>query len=176
MNCKKCGAPMMVEENQNLFHCEYCGCYDFPNPNLDEVALLDEVSTLTCRYAISRSFQQWVKRVDIFSCPICRGNLISQSKMLPILRQVQLIDSDHEEFRFPQPQSEQERQILCPSCQKEMAVYPYGGPGNVIIQGCGECRLIWLDFGELSKILHSYKQMYHHPSEELGAKRKSIDF
>jgi Zn-finger nucleic acid-binding protein len=176
MNCKKCGAPMKVEENQDFFHCEYCGCFEFPDPNLDEVALLDEVSSLVCPVCNKPLVSAVVKGVDIFSCPICRGTLISQSKMLPILRQVQLVDSAHEEFRFPQPQSEQERQILCPACQKKMAVYPYGGPGNVIIQGCSECCLIWLDFGELSKILHSYKQMYHHPSNELGAKRKSIDF
>ena len=44
MNCKQCGAPLSVEEGQDFFHCQYCGSYDFPDPNQDGVALLDELS------------------------------------------------------------------------------------------------------------------------------------
>jgi Zn-finger nucleic acid-binding protein len=57
-----------------------------------------------------------------------------------------------------------------------MAVYPYGGPGNVIIQGCEECQLIWLDFGELSQIIRSYSQIHDRSSEELGAKKNWIPY
>jgi len=57
-----------------------------------------------------------------------------------------------------------------------MAVYPYGGPGNIIIQGCGQCKLIWLDFGELSRIVRAYREMYNDSPEERGAKKQSISF
>jgi hypothetical protein len=33
-----------------------------------------------------------------------------------------------------------------------MDVHPYFGPGNVIIDTCGTCDLVWLDFGELKQI------------------------
>jgi Zn-finger nucleic acid-binding protein len=33
-----------------------------------------------------------------------------------------------------------------------METHPYYGPGNVIIDSCGECDLVWLDFGELKQI------------------------
>ena len=33
-----------------------------------------------------------------------------------------------------------------------MDVHPYYGPGNVIIDTCGKCHLVWLDFGELKQI------------------------
>ena len=167
---------MKVDDGQAFFHCDYCGCYDFPDPNLDGVALLDEVSTFACPICHKPLVSAVVKDIPIDSCPSCRGNLISQSKMLPILRQVQPLVSTGEELIYPQNKAELTREILCPSCRKMMCVYPYGGPGNVIIQGCEKCRLIWLDFGELSRIIQSFKQMYNQPSDELGAKRKSVEF
>ena len=36
-----------------------------------------------------------------------------------------------------------------------METHPYYGPGNVIIDSCGDCDLIWLDAGELKQIEHA---------------------
>jgi Zn-finger nucleic acid-binding protein len=33
-----------------------------------------------------------------------------------------------------------------------MDVHPYYGPGNVVIDSCSACDLIWLDHGELTQI------------------------
>jgi Zn-finger nucleic acid-binding protein len=176
MNCRQCGAPMNVEEGQNFFHCGYCGCYDFPNPNLDGVALLDEASPYPCPICNKPLVSAIVNNVRIFSCPKCRGNLIEQSKMLPIIRQSKSLDTINEDLQYPPEKSELTRTVTCPSCQKMMAVYPYGGPGNIIIQGCEQCRLIWLDFGELSRIIRSYLQMYNQSTDEPGAKKKWVAF
>jgi Zn-finger nucleic acid-binding protein len=176
MNCKQCGAPMNVVNNQNLFHCEYCGGYDFSEPNLDGVALLDEPSSFVCPTCKQPLVFAIIKNVGIFSCPACRGNLIDQSKMLSILRQTQSSDLPCEIPATPLNKSELARTLVCPSCQKMMTTYPYGGPGNVIIQGCDKCRMIWLDFGELSKVMHAYAQMYSHSAGELGAKENWVAF
>jgi hypothetical protein len=34
-----------------------------------------------------------------------------------------------------------------------MATHPYYGPGNVVIDSCASCELVWLDFGELEQIV-----------------------
>lgn len=34
-----------------------------------------------------------------------------------------------------------------------MATHPYYGPGNVVIDTCEDCNIVWLDFGELSQIV-----------------------
>jgi hypothetical protein len=34
-----------------------------------------------------------------------------------------------------------------------MATHPYYGPGNVVIDSCESCDLLWLDFGELKQIV-----------------------
>jgi Zn-finger nucleic acid-binding protein len=33
-----------------------------------------------------------------------------------------------------------------------MDVHPYYGPGNVVIDTCGKCGLVWLDHGEMAVI------------------------
>jgi Zn-finger nucleic acid-binding protein len=167
---------MRVEEGQTFFHCQYCGGYDFPEPNQDGVALLDEISSFMCPICKEPLVSAVIKDIYIFSCPQCRGNLIGQSKMLPVLRQAKPPDSISEDSRDIQDKTELTRTAACPSCHEIMAVYPYGGPGNIIIQGCGGCKLIWLDFGELSRVVRAYWEMYNHSPEERGAKKQWISF
>jgi Zn-finger nucleic acid-binding protein len=33
-----------------------------------------------------------------------------------------------------------------------MSTHPYYGPGNVVVDNCGRCDVIWLDCGELAII------------------------
>ena len=167
---------MSVEEGQAFFHCQYCGGYDFPEPNQDGVALLDEVTSLACPTCGELLVSAIITDISIFSCPKCRGNLIKQSRLLPILREAKPQNPGNTDSRDIQDKSELTRKAACPSCHKTMAVYPYGGPGNIIIQGCGQCKLIWLDFGELSRIVCAYREMYNDSPEERGAKKQSISF
>lgn len=176
MNCEQCGAPMSVEKDGDFFHCKYCGDYAFPDPNKDGVALLDEVSSYACPVCKKLLVTASIGNIRIFSCPNCRGNLIDQSKMLSILRQAVHPNHLDEEQVFRPDRSELGRKLVCPSCRKTMSTYPYGGPGNLIIQGCDRCRLIWLDFGELSRIIQAYMQMYDCSPDELGEKKKRIEF
>ena len=176
MNCKHCGAPLNIEDGQNLFHCEYCGGYDFPNPNQDGVALLGNASSFICPTCRHSLVSATILNIHILSCPNCRGNLIDQSKMLPLLSQAELLLPTREATLSRSNTSELARIAVCPSCQKKMNTYPYGGPGNIIIQGCNVCQLIWLDFGELSRIMQSYVQMYKDSPDEPGAKKKWITF
>jgi Zn-finger nucleic acid-binding protein len=34
-----------------------------------------------------------------------------------------------------------------------MDVHPYYGPGNIVIDTCGTCQLLWLDHGELASVI-----------------------
>jgi Zn-finger nucleic acid-binding protein len=159
MNCKHCGAPINLGEEQNFFHCDYCGSYDFPDRNKDGVALLDKTSPYACPICKTPLVEAMIEEIRIFSCPNCRGNLINQSKMFYILRLAPRLEMILEDELNHPNRSELQRKITCPSCQKRMETYPYAGSGNVIIQGCKRCELIWLDFGELSRMIHAYVQM-----------------
>ena len=34
-----------------------------------------------------------------------------------------------------------------------MSTHPYYGPGNIVIDTCAGCGVIWLDFGELNRVV-----------------------
>jgi Zn-finger nucleic acid-binding protein len=48
-----------------------------------------------------------------------------------------------------------DRVTYCPACQKKMETFQYNGPGNIIIDTCHPCDLIWLDYGELQKVVNA---------------------
>jgi Zn-finger nucleic acid-binding protein len=52
----------------------------------------------------------------------------------------------------PLDQSELERVVICPLCGKKMETFPYYGPGNIVIDVCSGCQVVWLDSGELRAI------------------------
>jgi Zn-finger nucleic acid-binding protein len=41
------------------------------------------------------------------------------------------------------------RQLSCPKCGGRFETYPNYGPGNVVIDSCATCDVVWLDFGEM---------------------------
>ena len=45
------------------------------------------------------------------------------------------------------------RELSCPKCGKRFETHPYYGPGNVVIDNCASCDLLWLDFGEIRQIV-----------------------
>lgn len=45
------------------------------------------------------------------------------------------------------------RELSCPKCSYRFETYPHYGPGNVIIDNCTRCDLVWMDFGELRQIV-----------------------
>jgi Zn-finger nucleic acid-binding protein len=49
-------------------------------------------------------------------------------------------------------EEELERETACPRCERMMETHPYYGPGNVVIDNCPRCSLVWLDYGELAAI------------------------
>ncbi len=44
------------------------------------------------------------------------------------------------------------RVIRCPPCDLPMDVHPYYGPGNIVIDSCHRCHVVWLDHGELALV------------------------
>jgi TFIIB-like protein len=53
----------------------------------------------------------------------------------------------------PRDNSDADRKLSCPLCDRTMTGHPYGGPGNVNIDTCEPCSVIWLDRNELQRIV-----------------------
>jgi Zn-finger nucleic acid-binding protein len=47
------------------------------------------------------------------------------------------------------------RAINCPQCHHPMDAHFYAGPGNVVVDSCEDCSLIWFDRGELHHIVRA---------------------
>lgn len=172
MNCDHCGAPLRVEEGQNYFHCQYCGSFEFPIANQDGVGLLGEVSSHICPVCDKPLVSAVVQNIPILSCPDCRGNLISQLKLIPILRRSQPANPLSGDTQNNPNRTEFTREYLCPSCRKGMTVYNYGGPGNIVIQGCSSCQQIWLDYGELGRMISANWEMEKRSQDLLEAQKR----
>src|SRR5690606_29577317 len=71
--------------------------------------------------------------------------------------------------RPPQPldRTQLARRVHCPRCGRPMDTHPYLGPGNIIIDTCDLCNLIWLDGMELEQATNA-PGLDRSPAHSLG--------
>jgi len=89
----------------------------------------------------------------VLYCAKCRGLLVSIDKFLPVIEFLRALASPTGSDIQPRDNSDADRKFPCPMCGKTMTGHPYGGPGNVNIDTCEPCSVIWLDHDELQRIV-----------------------
>jgi len=89
----------------------------------------------------------------ILYCAKCRGLLLSIDKFLPLVEFLRALARPTGSDIQPRDNSDADRKFACPLCGKTMVGHPYGGPGNVNIDTCEACSMIWLDRTELQRIV-----------------------
>jgi Zn-finger nucleic acid-binding protein len=142
---------MRLKSDMNSLKCEYCQSAYFPEKNDDGVRVLDEATDQNCSLCNIPLMHASIVNVLICYCTNCRGMAIPMAvfeNLVAILRSqkdtvVSHPRADNEDLR---------RKINCTHCHKRMETHFYGGPGNVVIDSCENCCLIWLDAGELMRI------------------------
>jgi len=164
MNCHQCGAPMVLVRERDYYFCEYCGVYHFPSSSEDGIRDLGKApERITC--PLCKVPLNMVVLDDHYrghQCSNCQGILFNRSTFRVTL------DGRRARAKTPpeppvRPQDEElERKVHCPKCAQLMSTHRYLGPGNIIIDTCGTCNLIWLDYGELNKAVNA-------PGKDRGA-------
>ncbi len=154
MNCPSCGAPMKLKSDMQSFKCEYCQAVYFPEKNDDGVRVLDEPSGHDCPVCAVPLKHAYLSNNPIIYCTKCNGMLIAMGMLEPMIEEQR---SAHDAVAAPPPPDKDDlkRKINCPQCHRPMDAHLYGGPGNVVIDSCEDCSLIWLDRGELMRIAHA---------------------
>ena len=154
MNCQNCGAPMVVYEGREYFFCEYCGSFHFPQESNQGIRTLDgardEHSCPVCNVNLTHAT---IDRLSILHCPECLGFLAHPDTFAEIVKQRRARARGPAAKPTPLKPRELERDIRCPYCDREMSVHPYYGPGNIVIDNCVGCKIVWLDYGELGKVV-----------------------
>ncbi len=137
---------------RDYLYCEYCGSFAFPAPSVDGVVVLGEAGDVACPICSTMLSKASVADVRVFHCATCRGVLAEQEVFSTIVKLLRARASGEPDPVRPVDREELEREIACPCCGRTMDTHPYYGPGNVVVDNCAGCGVIWLDYGELAAI------------------------
>jgi Zn-finger nucleic acid-binding protein len=86
-------------------------------------------------------------------CTQCRGLLVLIFNFLPLVEYMRTVWRSTGASIEPRDNADADRKFTCPLCRGTMMGHPYGGPGNVNIDTCERCSVIWLDRNELRRIV-----------------------
>jgi Zn-finger nucleic acid-binding protein len=153
MNCPNCGAPMNLAPDKLYFVCPYCTSIYFPEKGPDGLRILNIPSELNCPVCNIPLLSAWAGDTHVLCCGKCRGLLLNQLVFLYTIQYLRANSSNPPLRPTPMNPEELKRQIECPKCHQKMDTHPYGGPGNIVVDNCPECNLIWLDYRELDRVV-----------------------
>jgi Zn-finger nucleic acid-binding protein len=148
---------MVLYRDHNYYHCEYCNSFHFPSVSTDGVRLFGEDPEGTrCPNCLLPLYLATLDNIyKGFQCRNCHGLLLKRDTFR------RAVDSGRASATTPayppQPLNREElhRKLNCPICQKQMMTHPYLGPGTIVIDTCGHCNIIWLDYGELKHVINA---------------------
>jgi Zn-finger nucleic acid-binding protein len=166
-NCPACGAPITLRPDTEGCKCDYCHAIFFPGEEDDNVvvsaasassgpagAAANPAIDLACQLCNLPLAQAAIAKIPVLYCTQCNGLLVHMG-VLPDLIDAQRTGDRPPAVQTPPDPGELRRTIQCPKCHRRMDTHFYAGPGNVILDSCGDCLLIWLDRGELSRMAHA---------------------
>lgn len=152
MSCSNCGAPLRVAGPGSYLYCRYCSSLFFPEESQDRVDVLGIESAYHCPVCKDTLVAATVAEVHVLYCRRCHGVLISQGVFAAVVKYVQAQAPEPSAPLKPLSRDDLQRSLHCSSCRRLMETHPYYGPGNIVIDVCMRCRLVWLDGGELNAI------------------------
>ncbi|MGH9558431.1 MAG: zf-TFIIB domain-containing protein [Bryobacteraceae bacterium] len=151
MNCEQCGAAMRADRERGCFVCDYCGSEFVPPPEADGVLVLGGTSQL-CPVCAKPLSEGSLESHSLKYCTNCRGMSIPMDDLSSLIGALRVRRDRFGGAILPRDAADADRRLHCPACHAEMDAHPYDGGGNVNVDSCEACGLIWLDGGELRRI------------------------
>jgi Zn-finger nucleic acid-binding protein len=146
---------MKFLDGREYFVCVYCTMFHFPalpSDGPDGVQQLAEESDLSCPVCGVLLVAASLGGTRVQHCLQCRGVLATNDAFSQIIKKRRAEYPGEPAAPIPLDPSELNRKVRCPACSRAMDAHPYYGPGNVVVDTCGSCYLIWLDHGEIAAI------------------------
>lgn len=158
MNCPACGAEIMPKPDTEGYRCDYCHQVFYPGEEDDGVEVLgdqpDPATSRACPVCNQPLVQATVAKTPLLFCTQCHGLLMRMGELLDLIDALRTA-VDKPAVQTAPERGDLKRTVQCPQCRRRMDTHFYAGPGNVIVDSCGDCFLIWLDRGELTRIAHA---------------------
>lgn len=174
MNCQNCGAPMRLILEKRQYVCNHCSSTYFPEANHEGVRVLGGASHGLCPVCrVSHLVFAEVANKTVLHCQQCRGMLLQISDLFSVVQTLRAQRGARAEI-IPPPinPNELHRHIDCPVCRRMMDTYLYGDGGNVYVDSCIDCGVIWLDYLELKRIVDAprrpQREVYRTHWEQTG--------
>jgi len=142
---------MRLKADMESFTCDYCQRVVLLEKNDDGVRVLGEPAGQDCPVCSTPLVRAALDKVPIVYCTGCRGMLIPMQALEALADELRTGQGSEAVPTVP-GKDELQRRINCPQCHHAMDAHYYAGPGNVVIDSCEDCSLIWLDSGELMLI------------------------
>ena len=147
---------MELFANRGYFFCRYCGTFHFPETTADQgVRVLapskEGLACPICKATLAAAMLDEAHPVHY--CQTCRGVLLGRGVFADVIHHRRSYASEPPSPPVLLQKNELTREIHCPKCHATLNTHPYYGPGNVVIDSCGTCDVVWLDFGELKQIV-----------------------
>lgn len=157
VNCPSCGAPIALKPDTEGFRCDYCHAVFYPGQEDDGVQIVPPAasepsgSNLSCPLCSLPLVNATVAKIPAQYCNQCHGLLLPMPALQPVIEELR--SEDHAPaVQTPPDHADLKRAVRCPQCNRRMDTHFYAGPGNVIVDSCDKCSLLWLDRGELTRI------------------------
>ena len=155
MSCENCGAPLKLEPERHFLFCEYCSALYFPKESPDGMALLGEPANVPCPICRIPLTLARIGEFLVLTCEQCKGILFDLTDFLPTLEYLRLRYPERRRPPAAFNSKELERGLRCPHCESKMETFPYSGPGNVVVDNCITCGILWLDYDEINRIVQT---------------------
>ena len=169
MNCTRCGGP--VTAAASAFHavCEYCGgTVSLQRRQTEEgVVFLAGDSPGDCVNCRTPLRPATLEGREIAACGDCGGLLMRRDLFAGVVEERRSNWTGGDAPPAPIEPAELKVRRDCPQCAAVMETYAFAGPGNVVIDACGGCGVIWVDGGELTRIERAPGRRNTAPAREL---------
>lgn len=151
MNCPNCGAPMALLQNRPCWQCSHCSTLVCPEPAAEGVRVTSERGhdCPVCRQPLLRAVMDDREHIEI--CERCKGILMAQVAFAETLTARRRAAETPSVIPAPADRAELNRPLACPRCAARMITDWYYGPGNIVIDRCPSCEVVWLDAGEFQR-------------------------
>ena len=156
--CPACGAPVTPKPDTAGFKCDYCHAVFYPGEEDDGVVVgseLEPQQARACPLCSVPLVRATIAKIPVLYCTQCHGLLLPMPVLPDIVDEMRAGRDGQAAVQAPPDRGDLTRAIRCPQCSQRMDTHFYAGPGNVIIDSCGACLLLWLDRGELTRIAHA---------------------